>query len=81
MTRAVIFVISAGSTPYALAEKAIQGLGREHIIGTVLNRAGAIPRHWSRYYAYDDQPEASVDGGPAGQTSAAEKPNVRQLRP
>jgi len=35
---AVIFVIRAGSTPAAAAERAIADLGRDAVIGTVLNR-------------------------------------------
>ena len=38
LTNAVVFVIAAGSTPYALVERAIADLGRECVIGTVLNR-------------------------------------------
>jgi capsular exopolysaccharide synthesis family protein len=35
----VLFVIAAGSTDYQLAQAAINEVGRERIIGTVLNRA------------------------------------------
>ena len=34
----VLFVIAAGSTPFAVVERALSELGRESIIGTVLNR-------------------------------------------
>jgi len=37
LTQAVVFVIGAGSTPFPEVEKAIAELGRECIIGTVLN--------------------------------------------
>ena len=37
LTHAVVFVIGAGSTPFPVVEKAIAELGRECIIGTVLN--------------------------------------------
>jgi capsular exopolysaccharide synthesis family protein len=37
LTQAVVFVIGAGSTPFPVVEKAIAELGRERIIGTVLN--------------------------------------------
>jgi protein-tyrosine kinase len=50
LTRAVIVVIAAGSTPYALVEKAVNELGREHIIGAVLNRFDGPVAHWSAYY-------------------------------
>jgi protein-tyrosine kinase len=38
LTRAVLFVIGSGSTPYRVVSKAIAELGRGCIIGTVLNR-------------------------------------------
>jgi non-specific protein-tyrosine kinase len=37
LTQAVIFVIGAGSTPFPVVKKAMAELGRECIIGTVLN--------------------------------------------
>jgi Mrp family chromosome partitioning ATPase len=37
LTQAALFVIRAGSTPFSEVERAIDELGREHIIGTVLN--------------------------------------------
>jgi capsular exopolysaccharide synthesis family protein len=38
MTRAVLFVIGAGATPHRLVQRAIDELGRDSIVGTVLNR-------------------------------------------
>jgi Mrp family chromosome partitioning ATPase len=38
LTRAVVFVIGAGSTPSAVVERAFADLDPESIIGTVLNR-------------------------------------------
>jgi len=38
MTRAIVLVIAAGSTPYAQVARAIDELGRECIVGTVLNK-------------------------------------------
>jgi len=49
LTRAVIVVIGAGSTPYGLVEKIVADLGREHIIGTVLNRVEGDAADWSGY--------------------------------
>ena len=37
LTGAVILVIRAGVTPHAVVERAIAQIGRESIIGTVLN--------------------------------------------
>jgi protein-tyrosine kinase len=50
LTGAVIFVIRAGATPFALAERAIRELGRDCILGTVLNGVDedAIPE--TNYY-------------------------------
>jgi len=50
LTRAVIFVIGSGSTPYTAVEKAVAEIGREHIIGTVLNRADERAVPLSPYY-------------------------------
>jgi capsular exopolysaccharide synthesis family protein len=37
LTQAVIFVIRAGSTPFPIINRALDALGREIVIGTVLN--------------------------------------------
>lgn len=52
LTQGVIFVIAAGSTPYALVERAVTEIGRDSIVGTVLNRVeeGRIPA--TGYYDY-----------------------------
>jgi tyrosine-protein kinase Etk/Wzc len=56
LIRAVIVVIGAGSTPFALVEKVVTQLGRECIIGTVLNRIEENATGWSAQYAgYDPQ--------------------------
>jgi capsular exopolysaccharide synthesis family protein len=51
LTRAVILVIGAGSTPYSLVEKVVAELGRENIIGTVLNRIDGDATPWSAHYS------------------------------
>jgi capsular exopolysaccharide synthesis family protein len=52
LTHGVIFVIAAGATPYTLVERAVTEIGRDHIVGTVLNRVeeSAIPA--TGYYEY-----------------------------
>lgn len=50
LTRAIVLVIAAGTTPYAVVEKAAAELGRENIVGTVLNRIEQVPAKWSAYY-------------------------------
>jgi receptor protein-tyrosine kinase len=55
MTRASLFVISAGSTPYHLVQRATSELGLDCIVGTVLNRIADqnIPAtgYYRGYYA------------------------------
>jgi capsular exopolysaccharide synthesis family protein len=54
ITGATLFVIAAGSTPYKMIQRAIEELGRDCIVGTVLNRIeqGSIPAmdHYDTYY-------------------------------
>jgi protein-tyrosine kinase len=51
----VLFVIAAGSTPYALIKRAMDELGTERIIGTVLNRVerAALPNNYGSYYGQE----------------------------
>src|SRR4051812_1461275 len=51
LTRAVVLVIAAGATPYTVVEKVVGELGREHIVGTVLNRVDDDATKWSPYYS------------------------------
>jgi capsular exopolysaccharide synthesis family protein len=55
MTGATLLVIAACSTPYKLVDRVVQEIGRERIVGTVLNRIddGNIPAtgYYSDYYA------------------------------
>jgi hypothetical protein len=48
----VLFVIAAGSAPFKVVERAIAELGRECIIGTVLNRVA--DRHMPAVSLYGD---------------------------
>ena len=50
LTGAVILVIRAGATPYALVERAITQIGRESIIGTVLNGVEDTSSYAKAYY-------------------------------
>ena len=82
LTRAVIIVIAAGSTPHALVEKAVNQLGREHIIGAVLNRFEGPVAH-SAYYLDrkgPDETQASDAVTGSGETPVR-KQKVEQLRP
>ena len=58
LTGAVILVIRAGSTPHAVVERAIAQIGRESIIGTVLNgveEPSAFGRAYYRSYVDDER--------------------------
>ncbi len=50
MVDGVVLVIGAGSTDYQLTQRAIAEVGRERIIGAVLNRASAVEDSASDYY-------------------------------
>jgi capsular exopolysaccharide synthesis family protein len=57
LTHGVILVIAAGTTPYPLVARAINEIGQDHIVGTVLNRVSSesIPstQYYSHYYVTD----------------------------
>jgi len=53
MSEGVLFVIAAGSTPYALVSRAITTIGSERIVGTVLNRVDARSLRTASYYNGD----------------------------
>ena len=61
LTQGVIFVVAAGSTPYKLVERAITEIGRESIVGVVLNRteASSMPEtsYYEQYYRSTGSPE------------------------
>jgi protein-tyrosine kinase len=54
MVDSAIFVVAAGRTPFAVIRKSIEALGRDRILGVVLNRAAdssiAQGDHYYRYY-------------------------------
>ena len=54
LAKAVVFVIGAGTTPYKLIERAISEIGREAIVGTVLNRIDEAELSSSKGYGYND---------------------------
>jgi protein-tyrosine kinase len=49
---AAILVIKADSTPFPLVQRAIEALGRDRVLGTVLNRAVEPALHGSGYEYY-----------------------------
>ena len=52
MADAALLVVKAGTTPYQMTERAIEALGRERLLGAVLNRATDLDDHGSKYYNY-----------------------------
>jgi len=53
MVNGALLVVEAGRTPYTLVERAIEALGRERILGVVLNRVeDARAFGGNRYYTY-----------------------------
>jgi protein-tyrosine kinase len=60
LTQAALFVVRARSTPFAVVNKAIEELGREHIIGTVLNGVEDSAITAADYYGhYEEQRDRS----------------------
>ena len=52
MVDVAILVIAAGRTPYRLVERAVSALGRDRILGAVLNRVEAATSGGYDYYHY-----------------------------
>jgi capsular exopolysaccharide synthesis family protein len=55
LTQAALFVVRAGSTPFAVVNKAIEELGREHIVGTVLNGVDDSAVAGASYYGHYEE--------------------------
>jgi capsular exopolysaccharide synthesis family protein len=58
----VIVVIGAGTTPYHAIERAVEELGRERIVGTVMNRVDNEqnqPRYLNQYYGRESTNEGA----------------------
>lgn len=49
---ATLLVVRAGNTPREAIEEAIQNLGRDHILGIVINGIADLERTYSAYYGY-----------------------------
>lgn len=52
MADGAVLVLKAASTPYELVERAIAGLGRDRILGVVLNQAELQRHSYGNYYEY-----------------------------
>jgi receptor protein-tyrosine kinase len=49
---ATLLVTRAGQTPREAIEESIRNLGRDHIVGIILNGVEGLDRTYSRYYGY-----------------------------
>jgi capsular exopolysaccharide synthesis family protein len=59
MVDGAVIVVKAGSTPYGLVQRAVEAIGRDRILGVVLNRAETIAHgygysSYSSYYGRSD---------------------------
>ena len=58
LAQAILLVVAAGSTPYHLVQRAVGDLGRDLIVGTVMNRIEGhrIPAtdYYGAYYGHDE---------------------------
>lgn len=64
MADGAILVVRAGSTPWDLAQRAVQAVGRERVLGVVLNRS-VTPSHESSYGYYEYYTAASTEVAPS----------------
>jgi Mrp family chromosome partitioning ATPase len=55
MADAAIFVIRAGRTQHSAVKKAIDTLGRERLLGVVLNGVDRLPPEAAAIYAADTE--------------------------
>jgi capsular exopolysaccharide synthesis family protein len=64
MVDAALLVIRADRTPHALVQRAVNAIGRERILGTVLNQSTAQARGtYYEYYHYYQAPRGELAGG------------------
>jgi Mrp family chromosome partitioning ATPase len=67
MVDSVVLVVAAGTTPYGAIQRAADALGRDRILGVVLNRVDpktATPgaKQYYRYYAYGEHTNGRKPG-------------------
>ena len=60
---AAVLVIDAGTTPHAMVERAIESIGRDKLVGVVLNRVERASLKDTAYYKYyrSEAPRRSLD--------------------
>jgi protein-tyrosine kinase len=61
MVDGVLLVVKAGETPHGVVQRAIESLGRDRIIGVVLNQSAqdSMPNYYSYRYQYGTRPAAA----------------------
>jgi protein-tyrosine kinase len=64
MVEATVFVIATGMTPAAAIEEAIDAVGREKIVGVVLNRVESSASGEAEYHNYYPSPVGSIASSP-----------------
>ena len=66
MVEAALLVVGVGVAPAASVEAAIETIGRDKLIGVVLNRIEEDPAGEAAYYAYGPREKVISDAQPAG---------------
>ena len=69
-TDGCLLVVRAGQTQREAVEEAVRQLGREHVLGIVLNGAEGLDRHYSKYYGKYHE-DANRNGSGPGKTSGS----------
>jgi len=65
----VLLVARAGQTPRESIEESIRNLGREHMVGIILNGAEGLNRIYSKYYGYGNSCANAKQTNPTSRTS------------
>ena len=62
MVDGVVLVVKAGETPYPIVQRALESLGRDRILGVVLNQAAEENAHsyYTYRYEYGSRPEIAA---------------------
>jgi len=79
MVDAAVMVINAGSSQCAVVQRAIESIGREKVIGVVLNRVGSDAlkaTHYYDYYSRNGGTEPRTPGSFMGGSAAAQSSPV-----
>jgi Mrp family chromosome partitioning ATPase len=75
MVDAAVLVINAGSSQCSVVQRAIESIGREKILGVVLNRVGTDAlkvTHYYDYYSRNGVTDARTPGSFMGGSASAQ---------